>query len=103
MLRLTHIAKPLLLASAMIIPTAAIAADQPLVKPGVTVLTTRPVRSIPLSEIAKEVAPDYFELDPARAQGQHIILPPMAGRKWELCIGKHDKDGGCSGIYFSNK
>jgi hypothetical protein len=101
MLRLANIAKPALLAVAMIIPNAALAADSPLLKTGPTVLTTRPVPSVPLSAIAKEVSPGYFELDPVAAQGKHIILP--AGRGFEMCIGRRDKDGSCRGIYFNNK
>jgi hypothetical protein len=86
----------------MIIPTAALAADSPTLKTGREVLPTHPAPPpIALRSIAKEVAPGYFELDPNAAQGKNIVLPLARG--WVLCIGKRDKDGGCSGIYINTK
>ena len=98
MLNFATFAKPLLIAAAILAPTAALAADRPGLKGDGAAPGPRAVPSVPLRSIAKEVDHGVFELDPSAAQGKHIILPSGLA-DWVICIGKWDH-GVCKGIYI---
>ncbi len=98
MLNFATFAKPMLIAAAILAPTAAFAGDRAVLKGDGAGPASRPVPSVALRSIAKEVDHGVFELDPSAAQGKHIILPSGLA-DFVICIGRWDH-GVCKGIYI---
>jgi hypothetical protein len=57
-------------------------------------------RSAPVAfaDVAKEVAPDTFQIDPRAVQGRRLVLGAAETGK-RICIGAWRK-GGCFGVYI---
>lgn len=58
-----------------------------------------------LTQIAKPDRNGMYTIAPRQIRGKHLVItnPDGSPAEWAICIGRHTTDGGCNGIYISNK
>ncbi|MEA2786537.1 MAG: hypothetical protein QOF71_2641 [Candidatus Eremiobacteraeota bacterium] len=93
-----RIATVAMAAAAIVIPNAANAAS--IFERFLSSATAANSRSeaIAFADVAKEVAPDTFQIDPRAVQGRRLALGAAEAGK-RICVGAWRK-GGCFGLYI---
>jgi hypothetical protein len=93
-----RIATVAMAAAAIVIPNAANAAS--IVERLLSSSAAANSRSAPVAfaDVAKEVAPDTFQIDPRAVQGRRLVLGSAEAGK-HICVGAWRK-GSCFGVYI---
>ena len=88
-------------AACAVLPVVASATESEPSARGYFTIAARP--AVQLRTVAREVAPDVFEVDPDAIKGKRLVVPSGSGSgNWVACLGKW-KGGECNGLYLSGK
>lgn len=78
-----------------------VSAQSPQPAEGTVKQAVRKVPGIQFREVAKQVAPNVYEIDPARLYGKRLDIGEPMAIEWAICIGKYNTTTEtCEGVYI---